>query len=180
MGCEAVDCDALYYQLLYADPDLRRRLTDTFGDVFCTDGQLNRPLLGKLVFTDQGALERLNAIVFPAVGAAVAERIARCAAPAIVIDAINLIESGLGDLCDVTVALTAPAEVRLRRIMARDGIGEDYARSRVAAQKKDGYYQKHCTLLLRNCAETKGEFRRLVREFFADFIINDREDETWN
>lgn len=179
LGARVVDCDALYYALLASDEGLRRRLTDTFGNVFCPDGQLNRPLLGKLVFTDPRALERLNAIVFPAVRAAVEEQIDACTAPALVIDAINLIESGLGALCDFTVALTAPAEVRLRRIMERDGIGEDYARSRIAAQKKDSYYQKHCTFLLRSCAETRGEFCRLIREFFADFIINDREDETW-
>lgn len=170
LGCEVVDCDALYYHLLDTDAAFRSRLTDTFGNIFDSGGQLNRAALGKLVFENPKELKKLNAIIYPAVGAAVEGRIAACTAPALVIDAINLIESGMGELCDFTVALTAPPEVRLRRIMARDSIGEDYARSRMAAQKSDSFYRKHCTFLLENRAGSRGEFCRLIREFFQDFI----------
>ena len=57
------------------------------------------------------------------------------------IDAINLVESGLYRLCRRTVAVLAPTETRVRRIMARDGISEDYARLRVQAQKPDEFYR---------------------------------------
>ena len=53
------------------------------------------------------------------------------------IDAIALFEGGLAGLCDVTVAVTAPVEDRVRRLMRRDGIPEDYARRRIAAQLDD-------------------------------------------
>ena len=66
-------------------------------------------------------------------------------APVVGIDAINLIESGLCDMCRRTVAVTAPPEVRVRRIMARDHIPEDYARLRVQAQKDEEFYRTHCT-----------------------------------
>ena len=49
-----VDCDALYYELLKTDEDLRKNLRDTFGDVFLPDGQLDRPMLGRLVFGTKG------------------------------------------------------------------------------------------------------------------------------
>ncbi|MEG1430821.1 MAG: dephospho-CoA kinase, partial [Oscillospiraceae bacterium] len=52
--------------------------------------------------------------------------------PAVAIDAIALLESGVGAKCDVTVAVTAPPEVRIARIMAREGITKAYARKRVA------------------------------------------------
>ena len=170
MGFAVVDCDALYYELLRRDQALRSKLTDAFGDVFLPDGQLDRPGLGRRVFGDAAALERLNAIVFPAVTAAVRERLAACEGRGLVVDAINLVESGLGELCDFTVALTAPAEVRVRRIMARDGISEDYARRRVAAQKNDSYYRRHCTLVLENRAGSRAEFEQLIREFFQDIL----------
>lgn len=173
MGCEIVDCDALYYRLLQTDGAFRGRLKDTFGNIFDSDGQLNRAVLGKLVFENPKELSRLNAIIYPAVRAAVEARIEACTAHSIVIDAINLMESGIGELCDFTVALTAPPEVRLRRIMARDGITEDYARSRMSAQKSDGYYKKHCTFLLENRAGSRGEFCRLIRDFFQDFILQE-------
>ena len=57
-------------------------------------------------------------------------------------DAINLLESGLDQLCDRTVAVTSPLELRVRRIMARDGISEQYARLRVSAQKPDEYFRE--------------------------------------
>ena len=170
MGFDVVDCDALYYDLLKTDGDLRKRLEDAFGNIFLPDGQLDRRGLGRLVFGDAAALERLNAIVFPAVTAAVRARLAACEGRGLVVDAINLVESGLGELCDFTVALTAPAEVRVRRIMARDGISEDYARRRVAAQKNDSYYRRHCTLVLENRAGSRAEFEQLIREFFQDIL----------
>ena len=86
-----------------------------------------------------------------------------------VLDAIALIESGLGDLCDVTVAVTAPAEVRLARIMARDGISRDAARQRMAAQKPVEYYVNHCDHVVVNdgtksCQELSQELARLFSD----------------
>lgn len=171
LGFQVVDCDALYYELLGSDAALRQALEAAFGKVFLPDGQLDRAALGAVVFGNSKELERLNGIVFPAVTLAVEERIAACTARGLVVDAINLIECGLGARCDVTVAITAPPEVRLRRIMARDGIGEAYARQRIEAQKKDSYYRKHCDFLLENRAGSQEEFARLIREFFEDFLL---------
>ena len=56
------------------------------------------------------------------------------------------IESGLGELCDRTMAITAPLELRVRRIMARDGIDEQYARLRISAQKPDEFYREQVRL----------------------------------
>ena len=171
MGFQVVDCDALYYDLLKTDRALRRKLEAEFGSVFLPDGQLDRRALGTTVFGDPGALERLNAIVYPAVGRAVESIIAGCDGRGVVVDAINLIQCGLGERCDVTGAVTAPAEVRLKRIMARDGIDEAYARRRIAAQQKDGYYRRHCDFVLENRAGSQEKFQRLIREFFEDFLL---------
>ena len=66
------------------------------------------------------------------------------------IDAIALFESGLDRLCDATVAITAPLETRVARLMARDGIPEDYARSRIAAQHEEGWFRQRCNFILEN------------------------------
>lgn len=176
LGFTVVDCDAVYHSLVKNDPALRSQLTDAFGSVFLPDGTLDRRTLGKLVFEDAKAMDRLNGIVFPAMHKAVQEVIDSCSGRGVVIDAINLVESGLGSLCDVTIAITAPPEVRLRRIMQRDGIDEAYARGRIAAQKKDAFYRRNCTFLLENRAGNRKEFESLVREFFENFLM-DMEDE---
>ena len=135
LGFEVVDCDALYHEMLRSDRTLRERLQDAFGqDIFLPDGGLDRKGLAARVFRDPKELDKLNGIVYPLVGDAVAARIRKCSARGLAIDAINLLESGLDRLCDKTIAVTAPTELRVRRIMARDGITEQYARLRISAQ----------------------------------------------
>ena len=152
-GGEIVDCDALYYELLRSDPTLKNALRAAFGDVFLPDGTLDRKKLAAQVFSDKASLDRLNEIVFFHIGNAVAQKKRQAEAagrPIFAIDAINLIESGMGALCDRTVAVLAPKEVRLRRIMARDGLPEAAARARIDAQKPDEFYRAHCRHILTN------------------------------
>ena len=172
MGFTIVDCDALYYELLKRNEMLRGEICAAFGEVFLPDGTLDRPTLAKAVFGDQKKLKQLDTIVARAMNAAVDGIIESCRGRGVVIDAIKLIESGLGEKCDLTVALTAPADVRLRRIMERDGIDEAYAKKRIDAQKKDSFYKKHCMFLLENRASSQREFERLIQEFFSDMIVD--------
>ena len=79
-------------------------------------------------------------------------------------------ESGLAALCRATVGITAPREDRVLRIMARDGITEDYARLRMAAQPADEYYTAHCSHILENCQESPAEFEAVAEKFFKNLI----------
>ena len=114
------------------------------------------------MFGDPAALERLNAIIFDRLPRELLRRVNDSDAPIVGIDAINLVESGLSRLCRRTVAVLAPAETRVRRIMARDGIPEDYARLRVQAQKPDDFYRAHCTDVLMNDAVSPQAFEELA------------------
>ncbi len=86
-----------------------------------------------------------------------------------VIDAIGLFESGLGGTCDLTVAVVADPEVRVRRLMARDEITEDYARARIAAQKPANFYTAQADLVLENNG-TESEFAETCRETFHKIL----------
>lgn len=152
-GGFTVDCDALYYEMLRENAPMRAALTEVFGDIFLPDGSLDRPKLGNRVFSDPDALARLNAIVYHHMGEKMRALLVEQAGqsrPYFAIDAINLIESGLAGLCDTTVAVLAPKALRLARIMARDGIPEDYARRRIEAQKPDEFYRASCGAVLEN------------------------------
>ena len=170
-GFEIIDCDRLYDSLLERDEKLRASLRDTFGDIFLADGKLDRRGLAQRVFGDQKELTKLNAIVFPVVYSAVQEKIEKSTQKGIAIDAINLVECKLGQMCDVTVAVTADASVRLKRIMARDGIDEERAKARIAAQKPDKFYRKNCNFLLENRAGSAAEFERLMEEFMDNILF---------
>ena len=176
LGFEIVDCDALYYRRLREDDDLRRALTEAFGAVFLPDGDLDRRALAKRVFGDRRELDRLNAIVYPVMCAAVEQKIQKCSQKGLAIDAVNLVESGLGELCDLTVAVTAASEVRLGRIMARDGLSGEQARARIAAQKPESYYREHCALLVENRGEDREVFKRQMGDLFKDLLINRMEE----
>ena len=154
LGGLVLDCDAIYHQLLRTDEALRTALTGAFGQVFAPDGTLDRQKLGTVVFSDPEALETLNRIIYDRLPRELLRRMDESSAPVVGIDAINLVESGLCRLCRRTVAVLAPSEQRVRRIMARDGIPEEYARLRVQAQKDDEFYRTHCTdTLFNDCAD---------------------------
>lgn len=164
MGGLVLDCDAVYHELLRTDEPLRAAITAAFGPVFAPDGSLDRRKLGAAVFADPAEMEKLNAIIFDRLPQELLRRINDSDAPLIGIDAINLVESGLSRLCRRTVAVLAPAETRVRRIMARDGIPEDYARLRVQAQKPDDFYRTHCTDVLMNDAATPDAFETIAHQ----------------
>ena len=89
-------------------------------------------------------------------------------------DAIALLESPLAKLCDVTLAVVAPAEIRVKRIMDREGITEEYAWLRVKAQKSDEYFVKGCDRTLVNDCDQVEEFalqaKALVESILQEHI----------
>ena len=179
LGVWIIDADEVYHRLLEESVPLQMALTARFGELQDERGKIDRKKLGNVVFGDPEALAALNAITHRFIGEEIDRQLSAARAEdrsAAAIDAIALIESGLGALCDCTVAVTAPPEVRIRRIMARDGISEDYARSRVAAQKSDSFYRKRCTLVLENRAGSRAEFDRLVEDFFKGLLCEDVEE----
>lgn len=157
----------MYHQALREDETLRRRIRDAFGEVF-RGTELDRQKLGSLVFSDPQALERLNGIIFDYLPGVLRRKME--GRVLVGLDAINLIESGLGELCCRTVAVLAPGEQRVQRIMQRDHIPEEYARLRIQAQKPDSYYREHCTDVLENQEETPEAFREKAEIFFRDLL----------
>jgi len=143
-----LDCDEIYHELLRSDRKMLSPIEARFPGTV-EDGALNRKKLGAIVFADENALLDLNRITHSAVKREVLRRLESKPALA-AIDAIGLFEGGLAELCDVTVAVTAPEELRIKRLMVRDGISEEYARSRIRAQKRDDWFRSRCDHVLEN------------------------------
>ena len=163
-----LDCDAIYHELLRTDPALLSAIEARFPGTV-ENGALQRKKLGNLVFSDEKALSDLNAITHGAVKAEVLRRLSekpRLAA----IDAIALFEGGLATLCDITVAVTAPEEARIQRLMVRDGIGRDYAKRRIAAQKSAEWFRERCDYCLENNG-TQADFQKTCLAFLRKLGI---------
>ena len=168
-GAEILDCDEIYHELLKTSPAMLAEIEAAFpGSV--ENGVLDRKRLGKIVFNDPAALEKLSRLTHRYVKKEVRRRLKRTDASVAVIDAVALIESGLCKLCDATVCVTAPVEARIRRIMAREGISEAYARDRLRAQKPDSYYISHCTYHIDNDYPSAQDFAAAAGALFDQII----------
>ena len=176
LGGEVIDCDALYHEMLETCAPLRDEIGVSFPGAFDAAGQLDRRKLGQEVFSHKDRLEQLNGIVARHLVPEVRRRLAASESKIFAIDAINLLEGGLDQLCDRTIAVTAPLELRVRRIMARDNITEQYARLRISAQQPDEYYRGKCDCELNNAADTAAAFEMEAREFFQRLIDTIKEE----
>ena len=149
-----LDCDAIYHDLLKTDPALLQRIERRFPGT---------------VFHDKATLLDLNRIAH----GAVKQEVLRLLTPEprlAAIDAIGLFEGGLAELCKVTVAITAPVEDRVQRLMTRDGINEDYARARIAAQRPQEEFVALCDHHLENNG-TPAQFHEKCLAFLQDLGI---------
>lgn len=176
MGGCVLDLDAVYHGLLKTDAGLLRELDARFPGVI-RNGELDRKTLGNIVFADKQALSDLNAITGKYILAETdrqLEAAQRQGVPIAAIDAINLLEGDLPERCDVTVAVTAPVEIRVRRLMERDGISEEYARLRISAQQPNEYFEAHCDHTLRNGEGTQQAFAQSCRELFDRLLAQQK------
>ena len=168
LGGTVFDCDQIYHDLLKTDKALLKTISLRFpGTVI--EGELQRKALGAIVFSDPEALKDLNRITHHAVCEVVEGALGDFSGLA-AIDAIGLFESDLARLCDITVSITAPEEDRVTRLMARDGISEEYARMRISAQKPQDYFREHCDYTLENDRDAAA-FSAKCLAFFRQFVI---------
>ena len=167
-GGLVLDCDAIYHRLLQTDKNMLAAIEARFPGTV-QEGILQRKKLGAIVFADEQALLDLNRITHSAVKNEVQRQLETKPALA-AIDAIGLFEGELAELCDITVAVTAPLEDRVRRLMARDGIPEDYARSRIHAQKSEEWFRDRCHRVLENNT-TLPDFQAKCLAFLSDIGI---------
>jgi dephospho-CoA kinase len=138
LGVPVIDADRLAREAVRAGSPALAAIVAEFGPgALGPDGELDRKAMADRVFADPGARQRLEAIVHPAVRAAVAAETARWAAEGHALafyDVPLLFERGLDREVDCVVVVYAPPEVQRARLRARDGLGEAEAEARLAAQ----------------------------------------------
>ncbi len=150
-----IDTDEVYHTLTDTFSPCLDELQAAFGKDIIKDGALDRPALAAIVFAE-GAQEKLlmlNSITHKhvlAVTAQLVEDAKQRGAVGAIIDAPLLFESGADTLCTHTVAVLANKDVRLARIMARDGLTEEAAQKRLLAQKPDGFFTEKVNFSIYN------------------------------
>ena len=137
LGAVVVDADLVAREVVEPGAPALGEVLETFGqEVAAPDGSLDRAALGRIVFTDPDALARLEAIVHPAVRPRILDHIAtatRDGAPAVVVEAIKLVEGGLAGLCDEVWLVVCDTTTQRGRLDARGGDAAD-TDARIATQ----------------------------------------------
>lgn len=170
-GALLIDCDAVYHRMLETDRPMLDEIEKYFPGAV-VDGKLDRKALGAVVFTDEEALRDLNIITHRHINLEI-RRILREHAmnggTLAAIDAIELFSSGLAKRCTATVGVIAGRDVRISRIMRRDGISREYAMMRVNAQQTNEYFIQKCSRVLENNGSQE-EFIERCRKTFEEVL----------
>lgn len=170
-GALIIDADAVYHEMLETDAFLLSDLREAFPSAVketCVD----RTVLGGIVFRDPEALKRLNNVTHSHISREIRNRLRAWAMQGgtlAAIDAIALHSSGASSLCDWTLAVTAPGETRIRRIMERDGITREAAMRRISAQLPNEAFEQLCDATLSNdgdLAALQGQLNDILEEFW--------------
>ena len=177
-GIPGLDTDAVYHALIASDTPLTRELAECFGEgILTAGGGVDRAILATLVFgEDEESVHRrkhLNSITHRAVLAECREWLAKqhaAGAYAAIINAPLLFESGFHTECDLTVAILAPREARIDRIMARDGISRVNAARRIDAQLDDEYLIAHTDYQIDNNSQRADLYTKVAH--LASIIKN--------
>ncbi len=152
LGVFCVDCDKVAHEVLF-DSDVKKALVNTFSaDILDGNGDIDRKALGKVVFEDGEKLKLLNGIVH---GAILERSFALCensGCDICLIDGSELQSSGADEKCDIMAVTVADEDVRLKRILARDGIDRETALKRMNSQKD---YSKKAVIIENNGDEDK-------------------------
>lgn len=153
-GCCVIDGDEISREVLQPGSTLLQPLCARFGgSILRADGSLDRGALAKQAFATPEALQDLNAITHPAITGVALQRLREAEQAnyaAAIMEGAALLESPLAPYCDFFVAVTAPEDVRLGRLLQRDQITHDAILQRMRAQQPERYYIDAAKIIIRN------------------------------
>lgn len=135
-GYTVYDCDREASVLMIADELLRMRLTDILGEMcYQPDGSLNKAYVAEKIFSSSEHREKVNSVVHEAVRNDILSQAARKGKGKLFVESAIMATSGLDRLCSAIWVVDAPEDVRLRRVMLRNGMTEEDVRARMETQR---------------------------------------------
>ena len=137
LGAKVIDADRISRALTAPGGKALPGIRAAFGDKFFNGDSLDRKALGRLVFSDPAALERLNGLTHPLILSEIRGELQAAEAagePVCVLDAPLLFEAGLKEMCDTVWCAWIPKQLQVRRLTERDGISRKEAERKIASQ----------------------------------------------
>lgn len=167
LGAVVIDADQLAREVVAPGTEGLREVVAAFGpDLLTADGELDRPAMGAVVFADEGARRRLEAIIHPLVRARGAELEAAAGPDAVVVHDIPLLaETGQAATFDAVVVVDVPVETQIERMVSLRGMSREEAEARIAAQASREERARIATYVIENTG-TLEDLRERVTEVF--------------
>lgn len=133
-GVPCYDCDSRAKMLNNTHPDIINSLTERYGQQAYIDGKLNRPFIAQKIFSDKRELQWVNALVHPYVRTDFEQWRSQQTANVVLVESAIMFDSGFNTVCDAIVVVDAPVELRLDRVMHRDGATREQVLERIGNQ----------------------------------------------
>lgn len=166
-GAIIVDVDLAGRWVVEENKNVLEQIRQTFGDAVFIGDELDRRKLGALIFADQNMRDKLNRIVHPVmlqrVDDLINESLKTGHAPYIVVDAALIFELGLDKKVDVTVTVSSPIEICIKRAMQRDGLGREQVMQRIKSQLPQEEKIRRADYVLRNDGD-RGNLEKEVKK----------------
>lgn len=153
LGIPVFYADTVAKEIMVTDPVLREGMMNTFGiESYELSGKLNNKHIAQIVFNNKTELEKLNALVHPAVFRAFEswQQTIPADVPYNLKEAALLFESGSYQMCDHSILVTAPKAVKIQRVMERDGVTSEQVEARMDKQLSDEEKNKMADFLITN------------------------------
>ena len=170
-GFDIINADSVARDVTRAGSECLGKIVEEFGDkMLRPGGKLDRKALGELVFSDAASLDRLEDIIYPYILREIKKRAGELSpgSKGIFLDAPTLFESGANKFCEKICSVTAPEDLRMERIIARDNLTSEEAANRMNSQQRDEFYASRSHWVINNNG-TKGQLRgdvlRMLRAF---------------
>lgn len=170
LGADIVDGDKVSRLIMQPGEACMAETVEAFGSgILDNAGRLKRKELAKIVFSNPEKLEILNKITHKYITEYFLERVEKSTADIVGIDGAALFESGIDKLCDAVIGVVADEDIRVERIINRDGLSESRARMRINSQKNNQFYIENCDYLVYNNDE-KERVSEKVQEVFGKLV----------
>lgn len=145
---------------------IKRKLIALFGENAYQEGKLNREFLSQQIFNDKDLLQKMNAIVHPKVASHFKRWVKKQDAPYVISEAAILFENGSYKKYDYIVTVTAPEQVKLKRVMSRDNSSEKKVKSVMDNQWKDEEKIKLSDFVIQNInlEEAKAQVQQIHKK----------------
>ena len=150
LGIPVYDADRAAKRLVLTDPDMRRKITEYFGEASYLNGQYNRQHIARIVFQDKEKLELLNSIIHPATIRDANDWFLHQNAPYALKEAALIFESSGRQYLDYVIGVFAPETTRVNRTIEREGITAEQVKARISKQMNEEEKMNRCDFVIDN------------------------------